>query len=288
MFFSSDSVKREFENLYIDTIEKITDFYEHSTIETSFGDVNIIDIKESSKLPTIIVVHGIKGAGPLFLKNLMHLKDKCRIVIVDSLDFLDLRYSDALNGENYEHGQWIFEIMARLGLSDVILMGISMGGISVLNTLAFDARKIKAAILCSPAGLTTKSGSIRFNLKLRKYLGFNSSLVWNKELKHLVQKLISDPSDFTYEYIERIFNRFDFRLPKLKQIDHLFASKISAPVYVLAAEHDRLFSAKHLVASAKSLLPNLKSSVILKGENHFMGLNELSKELNPIIDKLIK
>lgn len=287
MFFSSDRVKREFENIYIETIEKITDFYEHSTIETSFGDVNIIDIQESRNLPTIIVVHGIKGAGPLFLKNLMPLKDKCRIVIVDSLDFLDLRYSDALDGENYEHGQWIFEIMARLGLSDVFLMGISIGGISVLNTLAFDARKIKAAILCSPAGLTNKYGSVRFNWQLRKYQGFNTSLVWNKELKELTQKLISDPSDFTYEYIERIFNRFEFRLPKLKQIDQLFASKITSPVYVLAAEHDRLFSAKHLIASAKSLLPNLKGSSILKGEKHFIGLNQLSKELNPIIDNLI-
>lgn len=287
MFFSSDSVKREFENIYTDTIEKITDFYEHSTIETSFGDVNIIDIQECSNLPTIIVVHGIKGAGPLFLKNLMPLMHKCRIVIVDSLDFLDLRYSDALNGENYEHGQWIFEIMARLGLSDVILMGISVGGISVLNTLAFDARKIKAAILCSPAGLTTKYGSIRFNWQIRKYFGFNTSIVWSKELNQLVQKLISDPSDFTYEYIERIIKRFEFRLPKLKQIDHLFASKITAPVYVLAAEHDRLFSARHLIASAKSLLPNLKGSSILKGENHFMGLNQLHKELNLIIDDLI-
>ena len=287
MFFSSDRVKREFENIYIDTIEKITDCYEHSTIETSFGDVNIIDIQESGNLPSIIVVHGIKGAGPLFLKNLMPLKDKCRIVIVDSLDFLDLRYSDALDGENYEHGQWIFEIMARLGLSDVILMGISVGGISVLNTLAFDARKIKAAILCSPAGLTTKNGSVLFNWQLRKYMGFNTSLVWNKELKDLAQKLISDPSDFTYEYIERIFNRFEFRLPKLKQMDQYFASKITAPVYVLAAEHDRLFSAKHLIASAKSLLPNLKGSSILKGENHFMGHDQFSKEVNLIIDNLI-
>lgn len=286
MFFSSDRVKREFENKYLNTIKQVTDFYEYYSIETSFGNVNIIDIQEQSNLPVLILVHGIKGAGPLFLKNILPFSDKCRIIIVDSLDFLDLRYDNALNGKCFEHGQWIFEIMSRLSLKDVILMGVSVGGVSVLNTLAFDARKIKAAILVSPAGFTTKPGSIRFKWNLRKYAGFNSSVVWNKKLKALANELISEPSHFTFEYIESIITRFDFSLPKMIQLNQEFSSRIEAPVYILAAEKDRLFSAKQMISAAKSMLGNLRGSKVLKGEKHFMGFNAFYKELNPIIEEL--
>lgn len=40
--------------------------------EDYFGDVNIIDIQEYRNLPTIIVVHGIKGADLYFLRISCH------------------------------------------------------------------------------------------------------------------------------------------------------------------------------------------------------------------------
>jgi pimeloyl-ACP methyl ester carboxylesterase len=286
MFFSSIRDKREFENGYINIIEQITSKYEFYEIETSFGNVNIIDVNRNKDLPTLIVVHGLRGAGPLFLRNLMPLKDQCRIIIVDSIEKLELNHSNVLTGEYFDHGQWVFEIMARLDLENVILMGISVGAVSVLNTLSFEDRKISATILCSPIGITTKPGSLRFRWKLRNYAGMNSTLVWNDQLKSLAHELISEPSPFTFDYIKQFISRFSFKFPEIKAIDPAVSSRIKTPVYLLTGEKDRLFSAKHMVSEAKSLIPNLRKAVVLKGEKHFMGLEEMSSELKHIIAEL--
>lgn len=286
MFFSSARVKREFANNYISVIEQLTDNYDFYDIETSFGNVNIIEVSDKKDLPSIMLFHGMRGAGPLFLKNLLPLRDKFRLLIVDSLEGIDLDYSNALDGKNYEHGQWIFEIMARMNLKDVVLTGVSIGAVSVLNALAFDDRKIRGAILISPAGLTTKTGSFNYKLKLNRYLGLNSMLVWNDKLKGLAEELITEPSSFTYEYIEKFISRFNFSIPKIGSISQDMSIKIKSPVYLLVGEKDKLFSHKHMQSTAERQIPSLLGSKALKGQKHFIGLEAMEQEMKRILSDL--
>lgn len=250
--------------------------------------MNIIDVNANKNLPVVVAIHGIRGAGPLFLKNLLALESQCRIIIVDNFEELSLNYSNALNGENFEHGQWVFEILARLDVKDVTLMGISVGAISVLNTLSYDARKIKAAILYSPGGLTVKWGSLKFRWRLKKSIGLNANLVWNEKTKLIVQDLITDSDRISFDYLEYLINRFNFTLPKMVRMDREMASGISTPVYLVVAKDDPLFSSKHMLSTAKSIIPNLKRAVVLKGEKHFMGNNQLPGLLHQLIYEISK
>lgn len=288
MLFSSVKEKMKFENVYFSVLKRLIPQYEYYEIETSFGNVNIIDVNANKNLPVVVAIHGIRGAGPLFLKNLLALESQCRIIIVDNFEELSLNYSNALNGENFEHGQWVFEILARLDVKDVTLLGISVGAISVLNTLSYDARKIKAAILYSPGGLTVKWGSIKFRWRLKKSIGLNANLVWNEKTKLLVQDLITDSDRISFDYLEYLINRFNFTLPNMVRMDREMASGISTPVYLVVAKNDPLFSSKHILSTAKSIIPNLKRAVVLKGEKHFMGNNQLPGLLHQLIHEISK
>lgn len=283
MLFSSAKEKMKFENVYFKVLKRLIPQYEYYEIETSFGDVNIIDVNANKNLPVVVAIHGIRGAGPLFLKNLLALESQCRIIIVDNFEELNLHYSNALSGDNFEHGQWVFEILARLDVKDVILMGISVGAISVLNTLSYDARKIKAAVLYSPGGLTEKWGSIKFRWRLKKSIGMNENLVWNEKTKQLVQDLITDTDSISFDYLEFLINRFKFSLPKMVRIDRKMALGINTPVYLVIAKDDVLFSSKDMLSTAKAIIPNLKRAVVLKEEKHFMGNKQLPGLLHQLI-----
>ena len=111
-------------------------------------------------------------------------------------------------------------------------------------------------------------------------------LVWNERLRSLAEELITEPSSFTYEYIEKFISRFNLSIPKIGNMNTTMSSKIKSPVYILLGEKDKLYSPKSIKSNAEAQIPSLLGLNILEGQKHFIGKEAMEKELDAILNKL--
>lgn len=259
----------ELEALYHSKLEEMSVNYESLKIETSFGNTNIILAGQEGKPPLVLLPGACTGA-PMAIEALLGLKDDFRIYAIDIGEVQKLNAEISLSPRNNSYGQWMFEILSRLNIRQVILVGISFGGFISWKTLVFEERRIAKTFLITPSGIINGHSWKLFRKVVLPWKLYQ----WRKQSKYIhrmLESLVTQPDEDVFSFLSNVFLHFEADFLSMPLIKKEEAQRIKTPVCLIAADDDVLFPGLKMLKRAQEIFPSLVEVLLLRNSKHVPG-----------------
>lgn len=262
-------------DLYFEKLRALQIPYEFQTVETSYGDTNILTSGDLRK-PPLVLVHGYYSCAPAAIEALLPLQAHFRIFAIDipGQPNLSAAFRPAADGKAY--GQWLYEVLSRLHISGALLVGISYGGYIAARALALNRRKIAKAILLVPAGIVGAS-ALQWPFKAAWLYNCLMGRKSSTQAEKRAALLVADRDDFAYRYLTAVLRNHTPNFTRAPRLRRSETAAITTPLYLVAAEKDVLYPGKRLLRRARRLFPSLAGELLLEGATHMPGQGDLQK-----------
>lgn len=283
MFFKSKQGKEKIITLYNQKLKELNIEYSEKLIETKFGVTNVI-ITGDTKNPPLVLIHGTGGCAPQILDSFPNLASKYCVYAVDVLAQPNKSAENRLDMKSLDYGKWLIEVIIKLRLKDVTLVGFSFGGFISLKSLEFNETPIRQVFLVAPVYIVNGNplvGLFKMFLPLKKFIKTNNQ----KYIKKVMGVLFSEYDDFALSYMSTTFQHCNMDFSPLPIISKDSANNIKTPISILAAEKDILFPGKKMIKRAKQLFPSLREVVLLEGSKHVPSDKDLKEIESTILEK---
>ncbi|WP_346861640.1 alpha/beta hydrolase [uncultured Draconibacterium sp.] len=278
--YTSAQAKNEIKQLYFQKLDELPLHYELIKIETTFGDTNVIATGQKDKTP-LVLLHGYYCSAPLALDALIGLTKDFRIYAVDILGQANLSAENRLSKTDNTYGKWMYEILSRLNLWNVVLVGISLGGFVTLKTLIFDERRIAKTFLITPDGIA-KAHFLTTALKIKLPIALYKRFKNPGHLQELTNNLFSEKNRYYTQLLAIILKNFIPDSANCPLFNKKDVAQISTPLYIFAAKYDILFPGIKLLKRAKKLFPSIQDVWLLKNSKHILRTDD-----NKLISQII-
>lgn len=278
--FKSKKGKDEILSLYDKKLKSLNLDFEYSTVQTSFGQTNIIATGDPAN-PPIILVHGSNGCAPIALETYANLHNTYRVYAVDVLAQPNKSAETRLSMKDDSYGKWMNEIIADLKIETVTMAGFSFGGLIILKTLEYDESNIKEVYLSAPAYIVNGNplkAIFKVFIPMKRYMKTEKVKYVEKFLSHL----FTDRDEFAIEFLSKVFLEFEMDFTPVPVIDTKKAGEITTPITLFAAQNDILFPGKKMIKRATKIFPSLRKSILLKHSKHVQN-----QEQNEMIEQEI-
>ena len=280
MFFKSEAGKSKILDLYHQKLKDLSVDYTEKLLETKFGITNVISIGDTN-LPPLILIHGTGGCAPQILESFPNLSSKYCVYAVDVLAQPNKSAENRLDMSSLDYGKWLIEIIIKLRLKNVTLVGFSFGGFISLKALEFNETPIRQAFLIAPVYIVNGNplvGLFKMFIPLKKFIKTNNS----KYIKKVLNALFSEYDDFALEYMSLTFQHCNMDFSPLPVISKDSGKTIKTPISIFACEKDIMFPGKKMIRRAKKLFPSLHEVVLLKDSKHVPNTTKF-KEIEELI-----
>lgn len=265
----------EIESLYRQKLDGLSLSYELMTIETSFCDTNIV-ITGAEENPPLVLLHGNFGCAPLAIEAMIETVPHFRIYAVDIPGQPNLSAECEFNMKDNSYGEWMYEILSRLGVYNVTLVGISRGGFIALKTLVFDEKRISRTFLITPEGIVN-TNPLQFFLKViwpvKRYRATKNT----KYLNRFLEEISAEKDEFLKAFLSNALLHYKLVFSRAPLIAKKEALRIKTPVHIFAAEKDLLFPYRRMKKRMKRLFLDLKDTVVFSGSKHVLSNRSYSK-----------
>lgn len=271
----------EVESLYRQKLDGLSLPYELMTIETSFCDTNIV-ITGTEENPPLVLIHGNFGCAPSAIEAMVELVAHFRIYAVDIPGQPNLSSECEFNMKDNSYGEWMYEVMSRLGVYNATLVGIGRGAFIALKTLVFDEKRISRTFLITPEGIVNRNPLLFFLeviLPVKRYRATKNT----KYLNRFLEEIGAEQDEFSNAFLFNALLHYKVDLSRAPLIRKKEARRIKTPVHILVAEKDLLFPGKKIFKRANMIFRVLSEVVSLGNSKHI-----LSKQDNRKITELIR
>jgi pimeloyl-ACP methyl ester carboxylesterase len=282
MFFKSQEGKEEILKLYNQKVKELNIEYTEKLIETTFGNTNIISTGDT-KHPPLLLIHGTGGCSPQVLESFPNLSSKYCVYAIDVLAQPNKSAENRLNMKSVEYGKWLTEVIIKLGLEQVTLVGFSFGGFISLKTLEFSQTLIKDIVLIAPVYIVNGNplkGLFKMLIPLKKFIKTNNQ----HYIKKVLNVLFTEYDDFALTFMSTTFQHCNMDFSPLPTISKQSAQNIKTPITIFAAEKDIMFPGKKLIRRANAIFPNIKHTILLNESKHVPN----QRDFNVIESYIIK
>jgi len=284
MFFKSQQGKEKILKLYNQKLNSLKINHTEKTIDTKFGHTNVLEVGDTN-LPPLILIHGTGGCAPLILESFPELHKHYCVFAVDVLAQPNKSAENRLDMKALDYGHWVLEVIIKLRLNNVTLVGFSFGGLISLKALEFNQTAIKEVFLIAPVYIVNGNPFLnlwKMFIPLKKFIKTNN--------KHSIEKvmdvLFSEYDEFALQFLSATFQNCNMDFSPLPVISKGSAKNIQVPITIFAAENDIMFPGKKLIRRATSIFPSLKNTVLLKNSKHVPSLDNFKRIENEIINNL--
>ena len=266
MFFKSKEGKEKIITLYNQKLKELNIEYSEKLVETKFGVTNVIttgDIKN----PPLVLIHGTGGCAPQILDSFPNLASQYCVYAIDVLAQPNKSAEHRLDMKSMDYGKWLIEVIIKLRLKNVTLVGFSFGGFISLKGLEFNETPIKHVFLIAPVYIINGNplvGVFKMFIPLKKFIKTNNQ----KHIKKVVDVLFSEYDDFALEFMSTTFQHCNMDFSPLPVISKDSAKKIKTPISIFAAEKDIMFPGKKMIKRAKDIFPSLEEVILLEVSKH--------------------
>ena len=278
--FQSKQGKKEILSLYDEKLKSLEIEFEYLTINTSFGNTNIITAGNPLN-PPIMLVHGSNGCAPIALETYSNLHKSYRVYAIDVLAQPNKSAETRLSMKDDSYGKWVIELIEKLKIDKVSMAGFSFGGLIILKTLEYDESKISEVFLSSPAYIVNGNplkALFKIFIPMKQYMKTKNT----KYIEKFLAELFTTRDEFAYKYLSKVFVEFEMDFTPVPIIKANKARNIKTPITVFAAQNDVIFPGKKILKRAKKIFPSLKLSKLIIDSKHVQ-----SKEQNLMIEEII-
>jgi pimeloyl-ACP methyl ester carboxylesterase len=283
MFFKSKEGKEKIITLYNQKLNELNIEYSEKPVETKFGVTNVIRTGDT-KNPPLVLIHGTGGCAPQILDSFPNLASKYCVYAVDVLAQPNKSAENRLDMKSLDYGKWLNEVILKLRLKDVTLVGFSFGGFISLKTLEFNEAPVKQIFLIAPVYIVNGNplvGLFNMFLPLKKFIKTNNQ----KYIKKVMNVLFSEYDDFALTYMSTTFQHCNMDFSPLPVISKNSSKNIKTPITIFAAEKDIMFPGKKMIKRAKQVFSSLEEVVLLEDSKHVPSLSNLKTIQELILDK---
>lgn len=283
-YFKNTESKKEIIDLYFQKLQSLKIDYEFLTVETSYGNSNII-ITGHSNNPPLVLVHGENSCAPMALESLTGLENKFRIYAIDVLGQPNLSDEVRLDKKSDDYGKWMYEIISRLTIYNFYLVGISFGGFISLKFLAYDDTRISKAFLIKPTGIIKVNilkQLTNIMLPLKTYLFRKNKRCLKKYLKHIE---VSEKSTRS-KYLMKLLLNYRMNYATAPLISAREAQNITTPLSFISGKNDLVYPGIKLLKRAKAIFPSLIQVVLLENATHVTNKEAIIQIKELILESL--
>ena len=251
---------------------------------TEFGATNIV-ITGNANNPPLVLVHGSNGCAPIGLEIFPKLTQKYQVFAVDVIAQPNRSSETRPSMKDNSYGKWMNEVMEKMQLTDVTIVGFSFGGLIIWKTLAENESRIKEAFLICPAGIVNGNPlKAIFNvfIPMKRY-------IWTKKTKFVerfLSALFSERDEFAVKFLSKVFLDFEMDFSPIPTIKESEAKKITKPLTIIGADNDLIFPGQKLLKRAKSIFPSLKKEWLLNDSKHVQRKMDNQKIEHLILNSL--
>lgn len=265
VMFKDEAAKATIRGWYDTFREAIEVPNETRIVETPFGPAHVL-VAGPEDAPPLVCLHGALASSAHLLPELGDLVKRHRIYAVDVVGQSVMSDDRRLELGDDSYGRWLTAVCDGLGLTKVVLFGVSWGGFAAIRAASVMRERVLALALLVPAGIVSGSA----------WRGF-TEVGWPMLTYRLAPsaarlRRLFDAMFTTYHATwERYFGdavrsyKMDMRIPPLfRETD---VADYRGPVLVMAAEHDVSFPGAALLTRAKELFPRAEVDLVL-GAKH--------------------
>lgn len=266
--YRSDSARQHIHALYDRAREALPFPTTSRMVPTRFGNTHVLQAGPESG-PPVVVFQGGNVVNPLTLAWFASLSDRFRIYAPDTIGQPGKSADVRVSANDASLGEWVIDVLDGLRLEAPAVVGISYGAGVVLRLAALAPGRVGRAVLVVPAGIAdVPLGSMLF--LAAGYLGYRA-LPRRAFVESSVRRLSGgDPDPLFVESTALAFGgtALDTEMPRNATPDEL--RDLTAPVMVIAGEHDPMFRPERVLPRVKALFPNLVAAETLPGCAHIL------------------
>ncbi len=266
MFFKSKQGKEKILSLYNQKLNELHISFTEKVVDTNYGATNIISTGNTQNAP-LVLIHGTGGCAPLILESFPNLASQFCVYAVDVLAQPNKSTENRLDMKSLDYGKWLLEVILKLKLNEVTLVGFSFGGFISLKALEFNETPIKKVYLIAPVYIVNGNpflGLFKMFIPLKKFIQTNNK----KYITKVMEALFSEYDDFALAFMATTFKHCNMDFSPLPIIAKEAAKNIKTPITLMAAEKDLMFPGIKMIKRAKKVFPSLKEAILFKGSKH--------------------
>ncbi|TDT47034.1 pimeloyl-ACP methyl ester carboxylesterase [Maribacter spongiicola] len=284
MFFKTKEGKEKIITLYNQKLDELNIEYSEKAVETKFGVTHVITTG-NTKNPPLVLIHGTGGCAPQILDSFPNLASKYCVYAIDVLAQPNKSAENRLDMKSLDYGKWLIEVIIKLRLKDVTLVGFSFGGFISLKALEFNETPIRRVCLIAPVYMVNGNplvGLFKMFLPLKKFIRTNNQ----KHIKKVMNVLFSEYDDFAFEFMSTTFQHCDMDFSPLPILSKNDANRIKTPISIFACEKDIMFPGKKMIKRAKRIFSSLEEVVLIEDAKHVPNSKDFKKIEDLIMDKI--
>ena len=278
--YKSAKGKKEILRLYDEKLKDLNINYRSIYVDTSYGRTHVLVTGESTN-PPLVIVHCSNACAPIALECYPRLSLNYQVFAIDVLAQPNKSDETRLSMKDDSYGVWMNEVLTKLEITKVTMVGFSFGGLIILKTLIQNARKIKEAFLASPAYIVNGNPLIAL---IKIFIPMNLYM-WTKNLKYaekFLSVVFTERDEFAIRFLSKAFMYFKMDFTPVPTITQNEAQRIKTPITLIAAKNDIMFPGIKMINRAKEIFPSLKENLLLEQSKHVQ-----SKEGNKIVENII-
>ncbi|MDO6564033.1 alpha/beta hydrolase [Amphritea sp. 1_MG-2023] len=229
---------------------------ESLTLPTHHGDTHVLACGDAT-LPPLLLMHGAMSNATAWLHNIEEWSKHFRLYAIDMIGEPGLSAAVRLPMDSDAYALWLDEVMQGLSLSNVAIVGESLGGWLALDYANRRPENVNRLALLVPGGVGPQR---KFLLKALPLMLLGK---WGKRKVH---EMIFGPEEKNPSAIDLKFQQFFTlisqhvipRLDKLPIFSDQTLQTIKAPTLAIVAGKDVLLDAKATQARLEANLADIK------------------------------
>lgn len=203
---------------------------EELRIPTRHGETFVIASGDKAR-PPLVLLHGAAFNSTTWMRDIAAWSADFRVYAIDIPG--EPGESEGARVPRKASAEWLGEVMAALGIGQVRLLGLSLGGWIALDYATRHPERVEALVLLAPGGL----GAPRLRFRLQAAL---INLVGDKGRQRFARSLTSDASNPLAGYLATIFTHFIPRTDPVAPISDVRLSRLSMPILMIVGEDDAM------------------------------------------------
>ncbi len=276
--YKTEAGRQKIANYYNNLLKNWVKPSEQLFIDTAFGKTFIIGSGEKTG-ETVILLHGSGSNAAMWMADALKLSEKYHVFAIDIIGECNnsSETRPPFNENNYAN--WLNEIFEKLTVSNVSIVGCSLGGWIALNYAIEFPEKVNKLILTATAGITQIRMKTIFWIMITSMMGqkgfdkLNKMVYGNAEIDQQ-----------TLEFAIIIKDNYIPRTDVLPIFSDENLRKIKASTLFIGGENDCFYDSKK---TALRLEKNIKNAechvhkdtghVLLNQTQHFIDFLEENK-----------
>ncbi|MGF0316185.1 alpha/beta fold hydrolase [Nocardia fluminea] len=236
MIYKSDEGRRLVEQRYREHLDAWPVPRDELRIDTGIGETFVV-ASGPVHAPPLVVLHGSGANASTWRADIADWSRSFRVFAVDLPGEPGFSTPTRLALDSDATASWLDEVLDRLGLDTVALVGMSLGGWTALDYVLRRPARVTTAVLLCPGGL----GKHRYGWLVKaiglRMIGRHSV----RDMARTALGLEGAQADPIIDDIELTFTHFSPRPGKLPIFRDEQLREVDIPVLVIVGERDALF-----------------------------------------------